>query len=75
MPDAVALRVDHDQGATSQPSNADDSDFTIVSASFGELDRWASEDVLSIEDIQAALFQRSQTLGRVKADHRAGNAE
>jgi hypothetical protein len=55
-------------------SNADDSHFTIVSASIGELDRWASEDSLSIEKIQAALLQGSQALGRVKADHRAGSA-
>ena len=55
-------------------SNADDSDFTIVSPSIGDLDRWASEDNLSIEKIQAALLQGSQALGRIKADHRAGNA-
>lgn len=30
-------------------SNADDSDFTIVSPSIGDLDRWAGEDSLSIE--------------------------
>jgi hypothetical protein len=56
------------------PSNADDSDFTIVSPAIGDLDRWAGEDSLSIEKIQAALLQSSQTLGRVKADHRAGSA-
>ena len=55
-------------------SNADDSDFTIVSPSIGDLDRWAGEDSLSIEKIQAALLQGSQALGRVKADHRAGSA-
>ena len=55
-------------------SNADDSDFTIVSPSIGDLDRWASEDNLSIEKIQAALLQGSQALGRIKADHRAGSA-
>ena len=55
-------------------SNADDPDFTIVSPSIGDLDRWASEDNLSIEKIQAALLQGSQALGRIKADHRAGNA-
>jgi hypothetical protein len=55
-------------------SNADDSDFTIVSPSIGELDRGACEDTLRIEKIQATLLQGSQTLGRVKADHRAGSA-
>jgi hypothetical protein len=55
-------------------SNADDSDFTIVSPSIGDLDRWAGEDSLSIEKIQAALLQGSQALGRFKADHRAGSA-
>ena len=55
-------------------SNADDSDFTIVSPSIGDLDRWASKDVLSIEKIQAALLQRPQALGRIKADHREGRA-
>lgn len=74
MPDAVALRVDHDHGAAPKPSNADDSDFTLVSPSIGDLDRWAGEDILSIENIQAALFQGSQALGRIKADHRAGSA-
>ena len=55
-------------------SNADDSDFTIVSPSIGDLDGWAGEDSLSIEKIQAALLQGSQALGRVKGDHRAGSA-
>ena len=55
-------------------SNADDSDFTIVSLSIGDLDRWAGEDALSIEKIQAALLQSPQTLGRIKTDHRAGSA-
>jgi len=71
VPDAVALRVDHDHGAAPKPSNADGSDFTIVSPSIRELDRWAGEDSLSIEKIQAALLQSPQTLGRIKADHRA----
>ena len=74
VPDAVALRVDHDHGAVSKPSNRDDSHFTIVSPSIGELDRWAGEDSLSIEEIQATLLQGSQALGLVKADHRAGSA-
>ncbi len=55
-------------------SNADDSDFTIGSPSIGELDRWAGEDSLCIEKIHAAQLQRSQALGRVKADHREGSA-
>jgi hypothetical protein len=55
-------------------SNADDSDFTIVAPSIGDLDRWAGEDSLSIEKNQAALLQGSQALDRVKADHRAGSA-
>jgi hypothetical protein len=55
-------------------SNTDDSDFTIVSPSIGALDRWAGEDSLSIENIQAALLQRPLALGRVKEDHRAGSA-
>lgn len=55
-------------------SNADDSDFTIVSPSIGGLDRWTGEDSLSIEKIQAALLQGWQALGRVKADHRAETA-
>lgn len=55
-------------------SNADDSDLPIVSPSVGDLDRWAGEDSLSIEKIQAALLQGSQTLGRIKSDHRAGSA-
>jgi hypothetical protein len=55
-------------------SNADDSDFTIVTSAIGELDRWAGEDNLSIVKIQAALLQGSQALGRIKADHRAGSA-
>jgi hypothetical protein len=55
-------------------SNADDSDFTIVSPSIWDLDRWAGEDVLRIEKIQAALLQGSDALGRVKADHRGGSA-
>jgi hypothetical protein len=32
-------------------SNADDYQFTIVSPSIGDLDRWAGEDTLSIEKI------------------------
>ena len=74
VPDAVALRVDHDHGAAPKPSNADGSVFTIVSPSIGDLDRWAGEDTLSIEKIQAALLQGSQALGRIKADHREGSA-
>ena len=74
VPDAVAIRVDNEHVAASEPSNADDSDFTIVSPSIGDLDRWAGKDVLSIEKIQAALLQGSQALGRVKADHRTGSA-
>jgi hypothetical protein len=74
VPDAVALRVDHDHGAASKPSNADDSDFTIVSPSIWDLDRWAGEDTLGIEEIQAAVLQSPLTLGRIKADHRAGSA-
>jgi hypothetical protein len=74
VPDAVALRVDHDHGAASKPSKADDSVFTIVSPSVGDLDRWAGEDTLSIEEIQAALLQGSQALGRGKPDHRAESA-
>ena len=55
-------------------SNTDDSDFTIASPSIGALDRWAGEDSLSIEKIQAALLQRPLALGRFKEDHRAGSA-
>jgi hypothetical protein len=54
-------------------SNADDSHFTLVSPSIGDLDRWPGEDSLIIENIQAALLQGSQAHGRVKADHRAGS--
>jgi hypothetical protein len=74
MPDAVAVRVNYDNDAASKPSDTDDSDFTIVTSAIGELDRWAGEDSLSIEKIQAALLQGSQALGRIKADHRAGSA-
>jgi hypothetical protein len=74
VPDAVALRVHHDHGAALKPSGSEDSDFTIVSPSIGILNRWACEDSLCIEKIQAALLQGSKTLGRVKADHRAGSA-
>ena len=74
VPGAVALRVDHDHGAAPKPSNADDSDFTIVSPSIGDLDRWAGEDLLSIEKIQAALLQGPLALGRVKADQQARSA-
>lgn len=74
MFEAVALRIDHDHGAVSKPFNRDDSHFTIVSPSIGDLDRWAGEDTLSIEKIQVTLLQGSQVLGRVKADHRAGIA-
>lgn len=74
MPDAVALRVDHDHGAAAKPYNADDSDFTIASPSIGDLDRWAGEDALSIENVQAALLQSPVALGRIKADHREGIA-
>jgi len=45
VPDAVALRVDHDHGAALKPSGAEDSEFTIVSPSIGILNRWAGEDV------------------------------
>jgi hypothetical protein len=38
-------------------SNADDSDFTIVSPSIRDLDRWAGKDSLSIEKSQAALLR------------------
>ena len=74
MPDAVALRVDHDHGAASKPSETYGSDFTLVSPAIRELDRGAVEDVLGIEKIQAALLQGSQALGRVKGDLRAGSA-
>jgi hypothetical protein len=55
-------------------SNAANFNFTTVSPLIGDLDRWASQDSLSIEKIQAALLQGSQALGHVKADHRAGSA-
>ncbi len=74
VPDSVAVCVNHDHDAASKPADTDDSDFTIVTSAIGELDRWASEDSLSIEKIQAALLQGSQALGRIKADHRAGSA-
>jgi hypothetical protein len=73
-PAVVPLGVDHDHGAASKQSNADDSVFTIISPAIRELDGRAGEDGLGIAKIQASLLQRSQTLGRVKADHRAGSA-
>jgi hypothetical protein len=59
VPDAVALRVDHDHRAASKPSEINDSDFTMVSPAIMEQDRGAGEDGLGMEAIHAVLLEGS----------------
>jgi hypothetical protein len=74
VPAVVPPGVDHNHGAASKQSNADDSVFTIVSPAIRERDGWAGEYALGNATIQATLLQRLQALSRVKADHRGESA-
>jgi hypothetical protein len=71
VPNAVALSVDNNHGATTKESETNRPHLTIVSSSIGNFNRGACEDALRIEEVQASLLEGAQALAGIKADHHA----
>ena len=69
-----SLGVDDDDDSTLKQAQAHGPFLTIILPDIPELQRAPCKDTLGIDEIQAALLQSPLTLGRIKADHRAGSA-